>query len=157
MKVLVAIDGPDHCHPAVEALASQQLPLRTEVRVISVVDARISYSGGGIDMGVNDVMEKRLRESALAAVQKAAATLRADGNHRSLTVTTEVLSGAPEEAILEDAEAFGADWIFVGSHRSGRLDRFMLGSVSQAVAGRAKCSVAIVRSSQRRTDEAKTP
>ena len=37
-----------------------------------------------------------------------------------------------------DFEAFGADWIFVGSHRSGRLERFMLGSVSQAVAGRAK-------------------
>lgn len=113
----------------------------------------ISYAGGGIDIGVYDLMEKGLRESARVAVQKAAATLRDDEARRSLTVTTDVLSGSPAEAILEDAEAFGADWIFVGSHGHGRLERFMLGSVSQAVAGRAKCSVAIVRSPQARTNE----
>ena len=145
MKVLVAIDGPDQFHPAVQALASQQLPAGSEVRVVSVVYSGVSYSWETIDMNVYDVMEKRLREIARVTVDKAAETLRADVRGPSRTVTSTVLSGSPPDAILEEADAFGADWIFVGSHGHGRLERFMLGSVSQAVAGRAKCSVAIAR------------
>ena len=38
-----------------------------------------------------------------------------------------------------------ADLIVVGSHGYGVWDRFLLGSVSQAVALHAKCSVEIVR------------
>ncbi len=104
-------------------------------------------------MGVYEVAEAGLRERARVAVERAAATFRNDEDRRSLTVTTDVLSGPPAEAILDDAESFGADWIFVGSHGHGRLERFMLGSVSQAVAGRARCSVSIVRSPQARTNE----
>lgn len=62
-----------------------------------------------------------------------------------MKITTEVLSGSPKRVILEEAEAFGADLIVVGSHGHGALERFLLGSVSQAVALHAKCSVEIVR------------
>lgn len=47
--------------------------------------------------------------------------------------------------ILEDAEAFGADLIVVGSHGHGMLECFLLGSVSQALSLRARCSVPFVR------------
>lgn len=145
MKVLVAIDGWNEGHAAVDALVRQQLPQGSEVRVISVVEPMGGYAGGGIELGVYDVMEKGRGESARAAVDKAAATLRTKGSSGVITVTTEVLSGAPTPVIIADAEAFAADWIFVGSHGYGRIEQFVLGSVSQAVAARASCSVAIVR------------
>ena len=63
----------------------------------------------------------------------------------SMKITTEVLSGSPKRVILEEAEAFGADLIVVGSHGHGMVESFLLGSVSQAVALHAKCSVEIVR------------
>ena len=47
--------------------------------------------------------------------------------------------------IVEEAERWGADLILVGSHGYGSVKRFMLGSVSQAVATHAPCSVEIVR------------
>lgn len=55
--------------------------------------------------------------------------------------------------ILEEAEAFGADLIVVGSHGHGMLERFLLGSVSQAVALHASCSVEIVRGQKTQTSD----
>ena len=106
-------------------------------------------------MSVYVEMEKTARERARAAVEKAAARLRADETSRRLSFTTEVLSGSPKAAILEEAEAFGADLIVVGSHGHGMLERFLLGSVSQAVALHATCSVEIVRSPKVPTSESK--
>lgn len=53
------------------------------------------------------------------------------------------------------AEKFGADLIVVGSHGYGMVEGFLLGSVSNAVALHAACSVEIVRSRKRRTSESK--
>ena len=100
-------------------------------------------------------MEKFAREQARAAVEKAAAKLGAKDQNRQLKVTTEVRSGSPKQMILEEAEAFGADLIVVGSHGHGMLERFLLGSVSQAVALHATCSVEIVRSPKTQTSESK--
>ena len=100
-------------------------------------------------------MEKVARERARAAVDKAAAKLRTDEGSRQLNVTTEVPSGSPKGVILEEAEALGADLIVVGSQGHGAIERFLLGSVSQAVALHAKCSVEIVRSPKTQTSQSK--
>lgn len=56
--------------------------------------------------------------------------------------------GSPKQVILDEAESWVADLIIVGSHGYGAWDRFLLGSVSNAVATHAKCSVEIVRRKQ---------
>ncbi|MEO7965905.1 MAG: universal stress protein [Gemmatimonadaceae bacterium] len=145
MRVLVAIDGWNEGHAAVDALVRQPLPQGSVVRVISVVEPMGSFAGAGTDMGAYFPVEQGNGDSARAAVNEAAATLRTHGSSVDITVTTEVLSGSPTPVILAEAESFAADWIFVGAHGHGKLERFLLGSVSQAVAGRATCSVAIVR------------
>ena len=147
-RILLAIDGSKQSDAAVHAVARHLGPAGSEVRGISVVAPPYiadTFSGGGVNTSLYVELEHAARELARASVDKAAAQLRSDKDSRHLTVTTEVLSGSPKQAILEDAEAFGADWIVVGSHGYGMLGRFMLGSVSQAVALHATCSVAIVR------------
>ncbi len=62
-----------------------------------------------------------------------------------LQVSTQVLEGSPKKMIVEEAERWGADLILVGSHGHGPAERFLLGSVAQAVAVHAPCSVEIVR------------
>jgi nucleotide-binding universal stress UspA family protein len=47
--------------------------------------------------------------------------------------------------ILDQAESWGADLIVLGSHGYSGWRRFLLGSVSHAVATHAHCSVEIVR------------
>jgi len=161
MRILLAIDGSEHSEAAVEEVARRHFSADSEVRVISVVEPATLLYGQGVNMslGVNPSLyvevEKTARERARAAVEKAAAKLRADEGSRQLNVTTEVISGSPKQLILEEAESFGADLIVVGSHGQGMLERFLLGSVSQAVALHARCSVEIVRSPKTQTSESK--
>jgi nucleotide-binding universal stress UspA family protein len=63
----------------------------------------------------------------------------------SLLVTEEVLEGAPKSVVVEEAQRWNADLVLVGSHGFGPTKRFLLGSVSHAVALHAHCSVEIVR------------
>jgi hypothetical protein len=48
-------------------------------------------------------IDKTARERARAALEKAAAKLRADEENRQLNVTTEIIFGSPKGVILEEA------------------------------------------------------
>jgi nucleotide-binding universal stress UspA family protein len=50
--------------------------------------------------------------------------------------------------ILDEAEKWGADLIVLGPRRMSGIERILLGSVSQAVATHAQCSVKIARERQ---------
>ena len=160
MKVLLALDGSGHSDATVDAVVRRQLPAGSEVRVISVVESSYvapSLPGDAWDVTLYEEIERVARERARAAVDKAAVTLGADGEGRQVRITTDVLSGSAKRAILEDADAFGADVIVVGSHGHGHFERFRLGSVSHAVALHANCSVEIVRSHSRPATESSSP
>jgi nucleotide-binding universal stress UspA family protein len=62
-----------------------------------------------------------------------------------LEATGAVFSGSPKQIILEEAQKWAADLIVVGSHGRRGFKRFLLGSVSEAVAMNAHCSVVVVR------------
>ena len=148
MKVLLAIDGSGHSDAAVDAVVHRKLQAGSEVRVISVLETTYfptALPGDVWDMTLFVEIERAARERAQAAVDGAAATLRAEGEARGVRVTADVLSGSAKRKILEEADAFGADVIVVGSHGHGHFERFRLGSVSHGVALHADCSVEIVR------------
>ncbi len=152
----MAIDGSEQSEAAVEEIVHQPFPDGSHVRVISVVERPylpLAYPGDGIDMNVYAEVEKSYLQRANAAVEDAACKLRVGPESNELNITTDVPSGSPKEVILQEAEAIGADLIVVGSHGYGMVERFLLGSVSLAVALHAKCSVEIVRSSKTQTNE----
>ena len=114
MRILLATDGSGHSEAAVEEIAHWHYPAGSEVRIISVVELRYfptTYPLGGVDLNLYDQMEKDARE----VTEKAADKLRAGENNHQLSVATKVLYGSPKEVILEEAEAFGANLIVVGS------------------------------------------
>jgi nucleotide-binding universal stress UspA family protein len=76
----------------------------------------------------------------------AAARMVEEKKTSDLIITTEIVEGSPKELIVEAAEKWGADLVVLGCHGFGPVKRFLLGSVSQAVALHAPCSVQIVRS-----------
>jgi nucleotide-binding universal stress UspA family protein len=63
-------------------------------------------------------------------------------------VTTIAKEGDPKADVIDVAAEWRADLIMLGSHGRKGLDRFLVGSVSEAVALHAPCSVQIVRVSQ---------
>ena len=63
-------------------------------------------------------------------------------------VETAVEEGDPKSKIVEDAARWHSDLIVLGSHGRKGMDRFLMGSVSDAVARHAPCSVQVVRVSK---------
>lgn len=158
MKILLAIDGSIQSEVAVDEIARQYFSADNEVRVISVVeDIYFPFVNpmSGVDMELYIQMQKDAQDGARATVEKASAKLQTGDESRQINVTTKILSGSPKSVILEEAEEFDADLIVVGSHGHGMIERFLLGSVSHAVALHAKCSVEIVRSPKTRKSENK--
>jgi nucleotide-binding universal stress UspA family protein len=146
MKILLAVDGSTFSDAAVEEIASRPWPEGTEVDVLSVSEQPVYPMGeaAALPSSYYEEMEKIAQEQARAAVDKGVERLRSGA--RSLRVTDSVVAGHPVQEIVDRAERWGADLIVVGSHGYRGFRRLLLGSVSQAVASHAKCSVEIVRS-----------
>jgi nucleotide-binding universal stress UspA family protein len=138
MKVLIAIDGSAYSQATVKELIGRPWPLHTEVRIISVAHPTMMILLSGDVQLLKDEQERASRDVAKVAEEIAK---KAPG----LEVSTQVLEGSPKKMIVEEAERWGADLILVGSHGHGPAERFLLGSVAQAVAVHAPCSVEIVR------------
>jgi len=66
------------------------------------------------------------------------------GQCRAIRIETVVLNGRPASAVVQFAERVGADLITAGSHGHGRLERFLLGSVSTGIVRNANCAVLVV-------------
>lgn len=74
--------------------------------------------------------------------QPSADKLRAAG----LDVQVMIRRGNPTNELLDEAETWDADCIFLGPKGTRGIDRLLLGSVSSAVSARTHCSVEVVRS-----------
>lgn len=146
MKILVATDGSEYSRAAVEAVADRLLPPKTEGQIVSVYE-RTSRVVGFESMGVIREYYAEIDSNIIKAAENAAAEAAKILQQKSpnLIITTVVLEGSPKDIILDQAELFGADLIVVGSHGRGAVERFLIGSVSQAVALHTTCSVEIVR------------
>jgi len=74
----------------------------------------------------------------------------AEISEAGLAVSSKVIEGDPKRALIEEADAWGANCIFIGSRGlNGALQRFFLGSVSTGVVTNASCSVEVVRLAER--------
>ena len=145
MKVLLAIDGSPHSHAALTELATRSWPHGTEVQILTVIHSTMPLFLEPTLVLAAAHMEQtlELRSQAPELVQAASDLFRdaAPG----VSVTTKIVEGIPQEAIVQEAEEWGADLIVLGSHGYGRFRRTVLGSVAGAVVAKAPCSVQVVR------------
>lgn len=95
---------------------------------------------GGYDPALDKAWEAE-RERSRGMVEKTVELLRGKG----LKATGSIEDGDPKSKILEVARDLRADLIVLGSHGRKGLEHFLMGSVSEAVAQHAHCSVEIVR------------
>ena len=143
MRILLAIDDSNFSEAAIEAVIEQARPHGTEVRVLHVVESPpllVARELGGYEPALENALEFQ-KQHAEAFVAEATESLRA----RGLKVTAALDMGDAKSRILDVAEEWHADLIVLGSHGRRGLNRFLMGSVSDAVARHACCSVEIVR------------
>lgn len=134
---------------AVRTVAARGWTPGSEVRVVVADDLLMANSVYALIPPVNefvDEVNRSERTEAERIAQEAVKQLRSELDGKNVTVSAAVLTGDPKQVIVRQAEEFGADCIFTGATGfSNPIERFLVGSVSAAVAARAHCSVEVVR------------
>ncbi len=141
MKLLVAVDGSVFSQNAARALASRPWPRGSEVRIVSVAQTGAQAGFYWVTYSQAHEIDDLRRRAAGDVVEAARKLVEPSG----LPISTFVLEGDPKSALIEECERWGANLVFVGSHGLRGLERLLLGSVSEAVATHAPCSVEVVR------------
>jgi nucleotide-binding universal stress UspA family protein len=132
VRIIVGVDGSPCAEAAVDAVATRSWPAGAEVRVVTATKPFHMY-------GETPAMQKsRVRGFQDAAMMKL--------SEAGLDVTSKIIEGDPKRALIDEADAWEADCIFIGSRGlSGAMQRFFLGSVSTGVVTDAPCSVEVAR------------
>ena len=140
LRILLATDGSDYSTAAARSIAARPWPSGSEVRIVSVVEqivAAADPSAGAVSERIREDNTKASTEAVNAAEEIVAGA--------GMKTESAVLKGSPKRRIVEESKAWGADLIVVGSHGRRGLTRYLLGSVSEAVAMHAHCSVEVIR------------
>jgi len=149
MKILLPIDDSKFAEAAIHAVLSQVRQDHTQVLVLHALDWSDLMPTpfpvvGEEPMFSVDQLESIVKSETQRAqelVKTTAERLRSDG----FDASTSVREGDAKMVILDCATEWKPDLIVVGSHGRKGLTRFVLGSVSEAVARHAHCSVEIAR------------
>ena len=146
MKILLAVDGSPYSDAAVEEVARRPWPEGSSIKVLTAFELPIPPTPEAWALPVNFFadMDIALRKQAQDIVDGAIHKLKSKLN-TSIALDGVLLPGPPRTVILDEAESWGADLIVLGSHGYRAWERFLLGSVSEAVVSHAKCSVEVVR------------
>ncbi len=144
-RIIVGFDGSRGAHAAVEAVAARHWPDGTEVLLIAASEPLVSATiGRFVTPAVKGVDNTGIVEPAL--IEQSAGPAKEKLHARGLSAVFRTIAGNAKQVLRDEAEKWSADCIFVGANAWGRrLERFLIGSTSAAVAARALCSVEVVR------------
>lgn len=145
VRIIIGFDGSPGSLAAVEAVVKRKWRACSEARLVSATNSMLPSAIGRFVPPVGKMFEDE-KKSERVWVEKLAEIALRKLNDAGLKTELLVEVGNPKQILIEEAEKWGADCIFVGSHSfSSKLERFLIGSTSAAVAERAHCSVEVVR------------
>lgn len=128
-NMLVCVDGSAHAMKALNYALSLAEKLDSRMTLLNIQEPRLHKASPDVAMELGG----RVLIESLRAVEK-----------RKLTAEKRLEFGVPSDVIVDVAEKGNHDVIVLGSRGLGAVKRFLLGSVSDDVSYKAKCSVLIV-------------
>lgn len=143
-QLIIGFDGSAGSQAAVESVAGRCWPTDTEICLAVVADSAALNSLGRFtpQMSNPNFAPKVAVQWGKALADTSLRKLSRTGLNVDVCVTT----GNAKDILVELAKSLNADSVFVGPHCAGNsFERYLIGSVSSAVAARAECSVEIVR------------
>lgn len=143
LRIVVGFDGSEESETALETALSRAWPKGTAIRLVTVIDTRITAAFAYPTAPIRYWM-KTQDADPVAWVERMLADQKHRIEEKGYIAYSEALKGDPKRMLLKEAEQWGADSIFVGSRGLTRRERLLMGSVSTALAMHAHCSVEVV-------------
>jgi nucleotide-binding universal stress UspA family protein len=133
-RVLVAIDLSETAEPTLTEAHAFAAMFDAALRVLTIVEPMPSIPDVGIQSDVGEHYSLAEREA-----KRLVDTL--GGIDRT---EIRVDSGSPARTIADEAAAWEADLVVVGSHGKGWVDRVLLGSTTERLLNRLPCSTLVI-------------
>ena len=146
MRILITTDGSDFSKAAVEKCCQMVVrPEDTAIKIVSVYELTLPLDVFPTPTDFSERLENSAREQAEEFAEQAAAIIREYFPDSDIDLTLQIVVGAPEQILIEEAKEWNADLVVVGSHGRGFWGRMLLGSTTDALVHHAPCSVLVVR------------
>lgn len=145
--ILVPVDGSETSNLALKEAVNLAKELKSELRLIHVVDVLASYSMGDSAFPLVE-FETLLRKAGEEVLAGCATTIRPSGvAFGTKLLIIDKLGRRVCDLIEEEANSWPADLIVIGTHGRRGVNRFLLGSVAEGVMRIATTPVLSVRGS----------
>jgi nucleotide-binding universal stress UspA family protein len=149
LSLVLGMDGSQGAMDALYALAIRHWPEGTEVRVVAAVEPRAALAEveAREDAAARSPVIRGgvMRKQALSWLEKKVEDACARLARSGLRAVPSIVAGDPRRVLLKEAADWRAHALFLGSRGRNPVERFLIGSVSSAVAAHAPCSVEVVR------------
>jgi nucleotide-binding universal stress UspA family protein len=145
IRLVIGVDGSAGAVAAVQTMAARTWPSTTEVRLLAALESRMSTGLSPAPPAMAAWVRKDDTDD-LAWVPRMVEVLGEQLRAAGVTVSSVLKEGDPKRLLIEEAEQWDADTICIGAQGLSGVERFVLGSVSTAVAMRAPCSVEVIHS-----------
>lgn len=142
-KILVAVDGSKSAVKAVEQAIefSKELKDEVEITALYVVGKKAAQ-----DELMHCLDKAHIDSTRQKRLEKAIEALEASG----LPYKTQILEGNRGRTVGQYAKEEEINWIFVGSRGHNKLQKMVLGSVSEKIIEHAPCPVIVVKVDRKR-------
>jgi nucleotide-binding universal stress UspA family protein len=142
VRLLLGFDGSPDAEKAADSIVARPWKKGSTVLLLTAFDPRLATSLASLDRWMGEG-----NEDPWAWIERIRKTAEQKLRNAGLTVSSAVKEGDPKHVLLDEAQRWGADSIFLGARGSSGVKRLLVGGVSMAVAARAHCAVEVVRNS----------
>jgi len=141
MKILHPTDFSESAERAQQEAIRLARSIGAELILLHVAVETPLYGEGLLNMPEVKEVYAAARKWATATLEERAVKIRGDG----LATRWLLRAGVPHDEIVKTATEEGADYVVIGTHGRGGLERVFLGSVADRVVRTAPCPVVTVR------------
>jgi len=137
-KILVATDASEYSRRALKTALEFARKFNSEVELLYAMEMPVAYDSSAYSYILSPGDIEHDGDLALKATLEGI-------DISGVTLIKKKILGKPANVILKEVENENIDLVVMGSHGYGAIAGTVLGSVSQNVLHKAKCSVLIVK------------
>jgi nucleotide-binding universal stress UspA family protein len=145
LRLIIGFDGSLDAELAVREVARRIWPEGTQVRLITAVDDTIKTALAARILKLDKLLRAGHKDDHHVWLSKMSEGAAEQLRRARMETTCLITEGDPQRVLLEAAQQWPADCVFLGATGLRGLRRLLLGSVSGGLATAAPCTVEVVR------------